>query len=98
MKYALALALQLDGDDALTNSVTFHTSPGQARLKVMETLLSYTAPHIKTVEDFIKEMNVTRDLEGVNVDSMTAVQLIDWVRIEALGEDCKLAYDIKKVA
>lgn len=95
--FALALAMKIDADDDMTCTLTFHESAVAARTKIIETMLAYTAPGIKTIEDFIAEMNATRDLEGVDVDSMTPDELINWVRIEAIGDDTQLTYEIKKV-
>lgn len=93
--FAMALTMQIDGNDTRTCNVTFHDSVEAARTKIFETMLAYT--YAKTIEDFIAEMAATGDLKGVDIDVMTPEELITWAKVEILGEECELHYDIKEV-
>jgi hypothetical protein len=93
--FAMALTMQIDGDDTRTCTVTFHDSVEAARTKIFETMLAYT--YAKTIEDFIKDMAATGDLNGIDVDGMTPEDLITWAKVEILGEECELHYEIKEV-
>lgn len=93
--FAMALMMKIDENDERTCAVTFHDSVEAARTKIFETMLSYT--YAKTIADFIAEMTATGDLKGVDIDAMTPEELITWAKVEILGEECELHYDIKAV-
>lgn len=95
--FALALAMKIDADDDMTCTLTFHESEAVAREKIISTILEYTGPHIKTIDDFVAELVKTTGLGMANVYSMGAAELIEWVKTEAVGSDCQLKYEIKKL-
>jgi PDZ domain-containing secreted protein len=99
--FALAMILDFghgrDEEEPYDVQLSFHGSVEAARLVIIERLLSYTNHGIVTLEDFIKEMNATQDLDGVDVNSFAPSELIDWIRNEAVGEDTILSYEIKEV-